>query len=674
MPDIDENKRETTKKDKFANLKFHLEEWIEADFSGELYDKNIGRWEQISEFYKGDLPAKNKEDSFPYKGAPVSNLLVSEFFIDGVAVRLKSFLMGEEFKADLRTSDASSHTNVEITEKFINAVFQHVLRIKKHIFKYCHLAAKKTVILRRDWVVEEKEKEVVIEPDLSAIAPEQVPIIAEQLMAEGFQGTEEELEREAVKRLTPEPRKETQRVRDEFAKISIVPNNDFAVPDDADSMESASRKTHRMYLTINDMKARNFDSIEIIETFVEKKKKETAKTDEEKAMIDAGVIAFGEERVEIYEITTPFKIDGVQDNWIVYYHQGSKTIAKTNKYREQYGDTKTQFTQLFFKDDATFWKRSVGDITFHTQKIGNDIINTALQMMAYILQGVTFYSDDAFDFDDENEPSLKTYPGAMNKVQDPNAIVFKTYPNQAIIAPEVIDSFFVNMLERVMGLSAPQFAQPVVQDKTLGEIQVIRAEGNLIHRAFFSGSAAEWEELIEGVLSLYQQHMAPDTFKELVDQEGKHIFPEGITREQIQGNFKAAVRGAKGLLSQQEEMQKVNTVVQMSDPALIQRMINTRKNLEKLLELNDLDPEEALRGEEEIQAELVKIQQQAILQSLPQILEAIAEKQAEMLETERTVKQQDGEPVEVTTKTTQKGEEGQSMSNELLSFIGSKVR
>lgn len=635
MPkDIEKLDRKTTEKDKFANLKYHLDKWITDDFKNTKRQAMEKSWREIDAFYNGDLEKK----TFPWKESANVNLLITEYFVDGIAVRLKNFLMGDKFDAELSTVDERSKENVETVKQFLDGVFNHVIKIEKFIYLWCHLAIKKGLVLRTDWHKKEIKEEQFAEPP--ELTPEENAaievlasqgIIVEDLTPEDLQALSEQgIDVEPIvamqeKLIPPDEKPEIVSVTKENVKVSIVPLVDYAVPQDALCQEDTARETQRMYLTIDEMEERGFDGIDEIKKFIiEKKIKEAS--DSDKLLIKNGDITFGQERVKIFETTTVFTIDGKKDKWVIYYHDDSHTVAKHITFRDLFGSAHSQFNIFYYKENGTYLGRSGGDITKRTNIAGNDIMNSALNIVALQILGIVFYQKDAFEYDEAEDPNRRQYPGKWTEVKDINQIKFADLPGNPAIGLEAID-FLIKQQERVFGLSATQLAQPTEEKKTLGEISIIRQEGVTQNASKFFSAGASFQQFISNILSLYQKHITPDMFENLVNEEGDLVFQEGITRDMIVGNFQAAIKGANGLISQAEELQKASSLVDLSSPEKIQLMMNDRANLAKAIDIAGGDSGEALKTEEEIFNEMVKIQQAAMEAIMPQIVEQIRAQQ-----------------------------------------------
>lgn len=635
MPE-DQNRldRETTKKDKFANLKFHLSKWVKNDFTNIKRVAQEKEWQEIDAFYNGDLEDK----TFPWKDSANVNLLITEYFVDGIAVRLKNFLIGDKFDADVTTEDKRAKENVEKVRDFLNGVFNYVIKIDKFIYLWCHEAIKKGLVLRTDWQVKQIKEEQFKEPEeltpeeltevevlaSQGIDIEQIPEeLLPQLAANGVDTAQIRIIQRKLKPPTGEP--ELVDIRKEVLKVSRVPLIDYAVPEDALCQEDTARETHRMYLTLDEMEEKEFDGIEKLKKFItEKKLKEASAND--RLLIESGDVTFGQERVKIYEVTTLFTIDGKKDKWVIYYHDESNTVVKHVAFREIFGFAHSQFNLFYYKENGTYFGRSGGQITKKTNITGNDIMNSALNVTALQILGVMFFEKDAFEYDEQSDPNERQYPGKRTEVKNIDKIKFAEIPGEPAVGLAAID-FLIKQLERVFGLSAVQLAQPTEERKTLGEVSIIRQEGVTQNSAKFTFAGASFQQFISNVLSLYQKHIAPDTFENLVNAEGDLVFKEGITQRDIMGNFQAAIKGSNGLISQVEEAQKLSALVGLSNPEEIQLMMDTRNNLAQSIDNAGGNAEDALRTEDEIMNEKIKIQQEALAAIMPQLIEQIKQAQ-----------------------------------------------
>lgn len=601
---------ETTEKDNLANLKFWLNKWIIDDFNNAQRKARIKRDEQITKFYEGNLDEKN----FPWPKCANVNLLITEYFVDGIAIRLKNFLIGQgDFKVDLQTTDKQSVESVELVEKFINAVMNNVVKILKLINKITQNTAKTRCIVRADWAVEKAEREIweerqMTEEELAeavqTIEPEELVLMAQA----GQRPTKKEL------KIVPE--------RQEKAVVSIVPNIDFAVPLDATSLEDASRTAQRMYLTLDYMKEKGFKNMDKAEVWLLEKKKEEFKSDTEKlALLANGSIKFGEEKLTVYETTTIFTIEGKKQKWLIYYSQGMNEVLQYKSYQEIYGNRPTQFSRFVIKENGTFDGRSIGDICYHAHETGNNILNSSLNQIALIIIGALFYGEDAFEPDENGVVNIKVGPGMPNKVKDVAQLYFRDFPGQPLLSFDAID-WLIHSLERTVGLSAPQFSQPTAEKKTLGEIKVVRDEGNLRHRAVFTSAGEAFTDLIKTVLVLYQKHMAPEQFQDLVNEEGSLIFEDALTRESIQGNFEPTVKGAIGMDTDFEQQERAATLLGgFANPEELALMGNTRYLAENAVEKMGGDPKRALLSEGEVFQKQVQLAAAALLEAQKQMAE-----------------------------------------------------
>lgn len=599
-------KRKTTKTDDFAGLKMHLSEWIRKDFHSTRREALIKKWEKIDLNYSGEYGKKD----FPWRGAANVNLLITEFFTDGIAVRIQNFLMGNDFRADLTTVDGKeAFQRLEVVEKFLNAVMETIVLIKKLIYPICQATAKKGCITRVDWDIEEKFQEEQYSSDEFEAELKEMA----QLLQSG-QITEEDL----LSQELPEPK--LVKKRTEKAKVSIVPREDFAWPDDATSLETACRKTQRMWLTLDFMKDHDFKELDNIETWlVEEKLKEANITASQRSAIEKRQVNFGREKLEVFEVTTDYTIDGKKDLYTIYYHRESDLLLKTVVFRDVWGDRLSQFQRFVVKEDGTFEGRSVGDITFQSQSMGNNIQNALLNEIALKIQGVIFYEENAFEYDEKGSVNIQNYPGASNRVKDVTKIVFREFPGQPLLGWDAIDKL-IGLLEKTIGLSAPQLGQPTTTKKTLGEIQAVRSEGNLGHEAKFISAGEAFSDMIKTVLTLYQKHMPTDMFKDLVEK-GDLVFPEGLEKRDIAGNFSPAVEGAKGLQTQFEKVQTATALTEFSNPEEVVQLVDTREVMTNLIESAGEDPEKFLISKEEQLKKQAAIQAEAMKQLLQEQIE-----------------------------------------------------
>jgi hypothetical protein len=602
----DLKERKTTKKDKYAGLMYHLTTWLKLDRDSDKRKDQEKLWSQITRNYKGNLPPKN----FPWKGAANVNTLVTLYMVDGIALRLKNFLMGKEFKADLKTSDIDAYEQVETVEDFINPVMNVVVEIGNKINELTHRAAKIACITRLDWVVEHLKKDRYVEKieqvPFSEFSPEeQAPFRALASMSGG-----------ELPETVPVPKKELEEYeeRQESAKLTFVPLFDFLVPDDATNLENASRTTQRMWLTLDYMKDKEFDNIDKVETWLTEKKMSDALNEDERNLIKNGDISFGEEKVEIWETTTVYTIDGKKDKYVLYFHEETMSLLKKIEFRKIWGDSKSQFQRFVIKEDGTFSGMGIGEVCLASHAIINDTINSLLNMTSLKILGIIFIGENAFEYDEKMPINLKLKPGAVNPVKDVKEIVFRDFPGDLGIGLEAIDQL-ITMLERAIGLSAPMLSQPTEEKKTLGEVNLIKAEGDLRHMTFFQSPGEAFKDLIKTVLSLYQKNMPPGMFDKLVNEKGDLVFDDAITRESIQGNFTPTIKGAVGLQLQAEKQALALGLIKLlTDPEEIKRLGNPRELVEDALDVVDIDPEKKLRSEQEILEEKIEVQKLAIVE------------------------------------------------------------
>jgi hypothetical protein len=612
--------RKSEKSSEHDVLKFLLPKWLKEDKDNPRRKEKEKEWDQIAKFYSGNLPPKN----FPWKGASNINYVITELFVDGLAVFLQNFLMGNVFKAKLKTVDKDSFDQVETVEKFLDAVMKHVVKIQAQIYEICHRTAKYSCITRSDWDVEDITEEVFVEKEPSLTMEELQGAFPERKVSE------EDLQL-AIQQLPIERVKEEQTIRKEKATVTIVDNVNFYVPEDAKNLKTACRTTERVWFTLDQMKEKDFKkaAIEKVRSHLVESKQNNL-SPEEKDLLKDGTnseLFFGTERVEVFVTTTIFTIDGKKDKYLIYWHEGSNEILKIIPFRTVYGNRQSQYNRFVFKEDGTFWGRSLGQIVRGAHEIVNSIVNNALNMGSLKTQGVILYEKRAF-LGVKNVPvNLKVRPGALNEVADVNAFRMLEFPGEPVIAWSDAERLLI-LLERVTGHSETSQGRPTAQKKTLGEIQQFQGQSRIKHNATFVSSGESFKDLIGNILELYQRNMPPGDFDDMVNDEGDLIFEDGITKEDIQGNFEHTIVGPKGLQTQQEELESASALLELANPEEKMMMINTREVLESTVTLINEDPEKVLKSEEEILQEKVAIQSAAIQQAAEEIDQQQQELQA----------------------------------------------
>lgn len=582
------------------------------------------------------------------------NTLVTMYMVDGVALRLKNFLVGDEFKADLKTSDKEAYDSLKVVEDFINPIMNVIIEIGKKINELTHRAAKIACITRLDWVTEELKKERYVEV-IEQVPVSEIVAASPELQAQVSAIPPEGVPDELIPVPTMKPQEYTE--KQEKAVLSFVSLADFLVPDDATCLDTANRKTQRMWLTLDYMKEKKFKNLDKVKSHIKEKKKGTALNEDEKNLIESGDISFGEEKAEVFETTTTYTVDGKKDKYLFYFHNESRSLLKIIEYRKVYGNAKSQFQRFVIKEDGTFWAMGVAEVCEKSHEIINSILNSILNMTALIIQGIVFYEKDAYEDDEKTPVNFKIYPGAKNEVKDVSKIKFMDFPGEPLIGWEAIEQL-ITMLERAIGLSAPMLAQPTEEKKTLGEVSLIKSEGDLRHSTFFASAGEAFKELIKTVLILYQKNMTPDMFSNLVDEKGDLIFDDTITRESIQGNFTPTVRGAVGLQLQAERQQLYLGMLELvGDPEEMKLSGNTRELLESIAENSNLDPEKVLLKAEEVFQKQVEIQKEAI-------------RQLALERAEQEIKATGGDPSQVLANQGLPGGAAASPSPEIADILG----
>ena len=301
----------------------------------------------------------------------------------------------------------------------------------------------------------------------------------------------------------------------EKLKVDMLSLEDFFVPDDAESIQTATYCIHRVYLTEQELKNRKsvYQNIDEVEKWFEKEKKETTSLEK----IEGKEAKASQKKIEVIEFYG--KYEG--EEMIYTVATKSKVLLRTTPLIDVYATNRRPFHRFVFEDIGSFYGRGIPELLEQSADALNHIYNFSVNMGYYQMMPCGFIDENVeipnFEF------SLS--PAKLTRINgNPHqSIMFLNYPTQSGVGQQFI-GILNNFIERQTAISSPMQGVETTEKKTATEIRTVIEEGNIRHNDRIKSFQVEISHFLKAIYQLYQQNIPEKLLMKIM----------GITRQQFQ--------------------------------------------------------------------------------------------------------------------------------------------